>query len=128
MLLTSLEAPYKLRPGEAGLRPPPTMSDFGEVVNLTASLSAILRRYPFGIGLFREILQNSDDAKATKQVGPNLVIARPSNEYRRSSYSIAAPTQDSPSSSQSFNLYKGQLFSLTTILSSRMSTGQPFAL
>ena len=104
------------------------MSDFGEVVNLTASLSAILRRYPFGIGLFREILQNSDDAKATKQVGPNLVIARPSNEYRRSSYSIAAPTQDSPSSSQSFNLYKGQLFSLTTILSSRMSTGQPFAL
>lgn len=46
------------------------MAGFGERVDLTTSLSSILRRYPFGVGLFREILQNSDDAKATKQVGP----------------------------------------------------------
>ena len=44
------------------------MSDFGERVDLTASLASILRRYPFGVGLFREIIQNSDDARATKQV------------------------------------------------------------
>lgn len=43
------------------------MSDFGEQVDLTANLASILRRYPFGIGLFREIIQNSDDAKASKQ-------------------------------------------------------------
>ena len=49
------------------------MADFGELVDLTASLSSILRRYPFGIGLFREILQNSDDAGATKQVRDVIV-------------------------------------------------------
>ena len=44
------------------------MTDFGEQVDLTANLASILRRYPFSTGLFREILQNSDDAGATKQV------------------------------------------------------------
>lgn len=46
------------------------MSDFGERVDLTANLASILRRYPFGIGLFREIIQNSDDARATRQASP----------------------------------------------------------
>ncbi|RPD56795.1 hypothetical protein L226DRAFT_469097 [Lentinus tigrinus ALCF2SS1-7] len=36
-------------------------------VDLTANLASILRRYPFSVGLFREIIQNSEDAKATKQ-------------------------------------------------------------
>lgn len=56
------------------LASPPTMADFGERVDLTANLASILRRYPFGIGLFREIIQNSDDAKATKQV--SVVVLR----------------------------------------------------
>lgn len=44
------------------------MSDFYEVVDLTANIESILKRYPFSIGIFRELLQNSDDAGATKQV------------------------------------------------------------
>ncbi|KAI0919873.1 hypothetical protein AcV5_001825 [Taiwanofungus camphoratus] len=44
------------------------MGSFGEKVDLTAILQSILERYPLGVGLFREIIQNSDDAKATKQV------------------------------------------------------------
>lgn len=51
------------------------MGSFGEKVDLTAILQSILERYPLGVGLFREIIQNSDDAKATKQVlyGDNFV-------------------------------------------------------
>lgn len=41
---------------------------FGENVAPTAAIRAILNSYPFSIGLLREILQNSDDARATKQV------------------------------------------------------------
>ncbi|KAF5349962.1 hypothetical protein D9756_009229 [Leucocoprinus leucothites] len=41
---------------------------FGENVAPTAAIRAILGSYPFSIGLLRELLQNSDDAKATKQV------------------------------------------------------------
>ncbi|KZT01862.1 uncharacterized protein LAESUDRAFT_815637 [Laetiporus sulphureus 93-53] len=44
------------------------MSAFGEVVDLTAHIESILKRYPFSIGIFRELLQNSDDAEAKKQV------------------------------------------------------------
>ncbi|KAL4245751.1 hypothetical protein ABKN59_001667 [Abortiporus biennis] len=44
------------------------MTSFGEVVAPTAAINAILGTYPFSIGLLREILQNSDDAKASKQV------------------------------------------------------------
>ena len=32
------------------------------------SLRSILQSYPFSLGIFREILQNSDDAGASKQV------------------------------------------------------------
>jgi hypothetical protein len=32
------------------------------------SLRSILQSYPFSVGIFREILQNSDDAGASKQV------------------------------------------------------------
>lgn len=32
------------------------------------SLRSILHSYPFSVGIFREILQNADDAGATKQV------------------------------------------------------------
>lgn len=41
---------------------------FGENVAPTAAIRAILGSYPFSIGLLREILQNTDDARATKQV------------------------------------------------------------
>ncbi|KXN83781.1 Sacsin [Leucoagaricus sp. SymC.cos] len=40
---------------------------FGEQVVPTDAIRDILRGYPFSVGLFREILQNSDDARATKQ-------------------------------------------------------------
>lgn len=40
----------------------------GENVDPMAAIRAILGSYPFSVGLLREILQNSDDAKATKQV------------------------------------------------------------
>lgn len=41
---------------------------FGEVVSPTDTIAAILGSYPFSIGLLRELIQNSDDAKACKQV------------------------------------------------------------
>lgn len=41
---------------------------FGEYASPTDTIAAILGTYPFSIGLFRELIQNSDDAKATKQV------------------------------------------------------------
>jgi hypothetical protein len=43
-------------------------SAFGESVDLLGSIRSILDNYPFSGGLLREILQNSDDAKATNQV------------------------------------------------------------
>jgi sacsin len=39
-----------------------------ETFSLVDGITSILRQYPFGVGLFREILQNSDDAKAEKQI------------------------------------------------------------
>ncbi|KAF8330989.1 hypothetical protein F5887DRAFT_1287046 [Amanita rubescens] len=45
------------------------MSDgFGETVSPIAAIRAILHDYPFSASIFRELLQNSDDAKATKQI------------------------------------------------------------
>ncbi|KAK0447435.1 uncharacterized protein EV420DRAFT_1713851 [Desarmillaria tabescens] len=41
---------------------------FGEYARPTDTIAAILGTYPFSIGLFRELIQNSDDAKASKQV------------------------------------------------------------
>ena len=32
------------------------------------TIRTVLNLYPFSIGIFREILQNSEDAKASKQV------------------------------------------------------------
>jgi hypothetical protein len=45
-----------------------TSSAFGENVDRLGSIRSILDNYPFSAGLLREILQNSDDAKATAQV------------------------------------------------------------
>jgi sacsin len=42
--------------------------EFGETLSPTAAISSILAAYPFSVGLLRELLQNSDDAKASKQV------------------------------------------------------------
>ena len=41
--------------------------DYGQRVRPTAAIRAILDAYPFSVGIFRELLQNSDDAGATKQ-------------------------------------------------------------
>ena len=42
--------------------------NFGETVNPVAAIQAILHDYPFSASILRELLQNSDDAGATKQV------------------------------------------------------------
>jgi len=42
--------------------------NFGEKVDLKAIIREILGGYPFSVGIFRELLQNADDAGATKQV------------------------------------------------------------
>ncbi|KAJ2918885.1 hypothetical protein MD484_g1553, partial [Candolleomyces efflorescens] len=44
-----------------------TSSAFGENVDRLGSIRSILDNYPFSAGLLREILQNSDDARATAQ-------------------------------------------------------------
>jgi hypothetical protein len=44
------------------------MSFSGERIKPTAAIAAILNSYPFSVGLFRELLQNSDDALASEQV------------------------------------------------------------
>jgi len=41
---------------------------YGEYVVPMDAIRDILRGYPFSIGLMREILQNSDDANAQRQV------------------------------------------------------------
>jgi len=45
-----------------------TMAPFVDQVHPTMVIKGILSAYPFSLGLFREFLQNSDDAGATKQV------------------------------------------------------------
>lgn len=51
-------------------RNPSTMApeDFGQRVRPTAAIRNILDSYPLSVGILRELLQNSDDARATKQV------------------------------------------------------------
>lgn len=44
------------------------MESFGERVPRTLVIKSILDSYTFGNGILRELLQNSDDAEATKQV------------------------------------------------------------
>ena len=44
------------------------MADFAQSTSVIDSLRGILNQYPLGVGFFRELLQNSDDAGATKQV------------------------------------------------------------
>ncbi|VDC01301.1 unnamed protein product [Peniophora sp. CBMAI 1063] len=41
---------------------------FAQSTNVVASIRSILRQYPHGVGTFRELLQNSDDAGATQQI------------------------------------------------------------
>ena len=41
---------------------------FGEKVSVLGVIKSILDNYPFSVGIFRELLQNSDDAKAQEQV------------------------------------------------------------
>jgi hypothetical protein len=43
-------------------------SGFGESVSPVAAIQAILHDYPFSASILRELLQNSDDARATNQV------------------------------------------------------------
>jgi hypothetical protein len=50
-------------------------TSFGEYTAPTDTIAAILASYPFSVGIFRELIQNSDDAKASKQVS-NLDVPR----------------------------------------------------
>jgi hypothetical protein len=43
-------------------------SDCGLKIDPVAVIQDILDGYPLGVGIFREILQNSEDAKASKQI------------------------------------------------------------
>ncbi|KAI0031007.1 hypothetical protein K488DRAFT_71730 [Vararia minispora EC-137] len=42
--------------------------DYAQTSGAADSIRSILNQYPFGVGILRELLQNSDDAGATKQV------------------------------------------------------------
>jgi sacsin len=42
--------------------------DFGQKVDLTASIRNILRNYPEGTAVLKELVQNADDAGATTVV------------------------------------------------------------
>ena len=42
--------------------------EYAQRASAVSSLRAILEAYPLSIGIFRELLQNSDDAGASKQV------------------------------------------------------------
>ena len=42
--------------------------DYVQRTSAIGSLRSILQSYPFSVGIFREFLQNSDDAGASKQV------------------------------------------------------------
>lgn len=44
------------------------LENFRERADLTKIIKSILDSYPLGNGILRELLQNSDDASATKQV------------------------------------------------------------
>ena len=44
------------------------VGDFCESVSPVAAIQVILHDYPFCASILRELLQNSDDARATKQV------------------------------------------------------------
>lgn len=68
---------YIWAPSVAQLRTTTMSQDFSQNIAPTAAIRGILGSYPFSIGLFREILQNSDDARATKQVcRPFLLLTR----------------------------------------------------
>ena len=54
------------------------MEDFHQQEDLTTRLSNILREYPPGIGPFQEMLQNADDAGASR-----FVVVYDTNQYRR---------------------------------------------
>jgi sacsin len=41
-----------------------TASDFGQKIDLTVRIREILRNYPEGLSILKELLQNADDAKA----------------------------------------------------------------
>lgn len=48
---------------------------FSERVDKASSIKGVLDQYPYGNGLLREQVQNSDDAGATTQVGHRLADA-----------------------------------------------------
>jgi len=57
-----------------------------EQVDITALIQGILNGYPGNSAIFREYIQNSDDAKATKQVRSSVAAGPCANLYHRSSF------------------------------------------
>jgi len=45
---------------------PPPESDFGQEYSLLKALNKLVRDYALGVGLFKEFIQNADDAEATE--------------------------------------------------------------
>jgi len=66
--------------------------NFGENISPTAAIASILSAYPFSVGLLRELLQNSDDAKASKQVCSRIFRLLGYNRWRwPTRYSCSIP-------------------------------------
>ncbi|KAI0029844.1 hypothetical protein K488DRAFT_55472, partial [Vararia minispora EC-137] len=59
------------------------MTTFAQTSSPVDIIRAILRQYPFGVGLFRELLQNSDDAGASEQV---FVLDRRSHQHKGTAF------------------------------------------
>jgi len=57
--------------------------EFGQQTSPVAALKSILGNYPYSVGLLREILQNSDDARASRQVREELAAVSFANRYPR---------------------------------------------
>lgn len=73
---TSIRCLYN-RPSQP---PPPTFvmeENYEQHTSAIGSLRSILQSYPFSVGIFREILQNSDDAGASKQVRDSSYLKLP---------------------------------------------------
>lgn len=54
------------------------VEEYAQQASAISTLRAILDGYPLSAGIFRELLQNSDDAGASKQVRifhPNLFVS-----------------------------------------------------
>jgi hypothetical protein len=100
-------------------------AEFGEHITPARAIKQILDSYPFSVGLFRELLQNSDDARATEQVciSNALLIHRWLNLVSRSSCSTTVDMVMTISSTRTWPSAKAQRYLHTMTLYLRTRTG-----